>query len=387
MADPMLAQSFAEWDDRTQRALRKNLPVSSTFQQFGRRVISGEARGIGAAALRLGLSGLSPLYALIMRLRNAKFDRQIGVHRLDRPVISVGNMTAGGTGKTPVVRWLCEQMRQAGHRPAVLMRGYKARPGERGDEQMMLETLLDRPGAAQVIVHAQADRYAGGLAVLKAHPQVDLFVLDDGFQHRRLARDFDLVLLDASAPLGFGRVFPRGLLREPACGLARADAILVTRSDLVRDVAAVDQLLRRFNRTSPIFHCSHEHTGLRAEDGVLHEISELAGKRFFALAGIGNPRAFARQLQAMPGQCAGQRWFVDHWRYGQDDVEQVIQQAKQAAANVILTTDKDWAKLSPLLKGGSELPFWRAEVALKFSGEDESELFALLRRVLDSRSE
>src|SRR4051812_22379030 len=185
--------------------------------------MSGEARGVGAALLRAGLSVISPVYATVMRGRNAKFDLGLGVTRLPRPVISVGNITAGGTGKTPVVRWLCERLRDTGERPAVLMRGYKAAAGERGDEAAMLEGMLNRSGVQNVVVHAQADRVAGGLGVLRDHPDVSVFVLDDGFQHRRLARDFDLVLVDACEPLGYGRVFPRGLLREPACGLGRAD--------------------------------------------------------------------------------------------------------------------------------------------------------------------
>src|SRR2546421_4413716 len=150
---------------------------------------------MGAELMRLGMSAVSPIYSMMVRGRNARFDRGLGVRRLPRPVVSVGNITTGGTGKTPVVRWLCERLREAGERPAVLMRGYRAKAGEAGDEEAMLAGLLNRADVPPVFVHAEADRHAGGQAVFAAHPEVTAFVMDDGFQHRRLARDFDLVLL------------------------------------------------------------------------------------------------------------------------------------------------------------------------------------------------
>src|SRR3954470_9847499 len=134
--------------------LRRTL--SESWEQFGRRVISGDARGVRASAMRVGLGVASPLYAGLMWARNWKYDQGFGVSRLPRPVVSVGNVTTGGTGKTPVVRWLCERLRGAGRRPAVLMRGYKAESGERGDEQAMLEGLLNRVGVQPVPVHAEA---------------------------------------------------------------------------------------------------------------------------------------------------------------------------------------------------------------------------------------
>lgn len=325
---------------------------------------------------------MSPVYSAIMRARNFKYDRAMGVRRLAKPVISVGNITAGGTGKTPVVRWLCERLRGAGDRPAVLMRGYKAKIGERGDEQAMLEGLLNRDGLPPVVVDAQADRYAGGLAVLRDHPEVNVLVLDDGFQHRRLGRDFDLVLVDATEPLGFGRVIPRGLLREPAVGLKRADAILITRADQVSEVETVVKLIRRYNSAAPIFRCSHSQVGLRSAEGSLHSLDALAGKNFFAFAGIGNPEGLARQLQALPGKLAGSRWFGDHWQYAREDFRQLIDQARRCGANAIVTTEKDWVKIAVLMNEPLEIPIWRIELALKFEDDDERKLFELIHSAI-----
>src|SRR5258706_6405642 len=126
--------------------------------------MSGAERGVRAELMRLGMSAVSPIYSMVVQGRNAKFDRGLGVRRLPRPVVSVGNITTGGTGKTPVVRWLCERLRAAGERPAVLMRGYRAKLGELGDEEAMLAGVLHRPGLPPGILHAEADRPSGGLA-------------------------------------------------------------------------------------------------------------------------------------------------------------------------------------------------------------------------------
>jgi tetraacyldisaccharide 4'-kinase len=349
--------------------------------------MSGAERGAQAAMLRAGLSVVSPIYATVMRARNAKFDFGIGIKRLPRPVVSVGNITTGGTGKTPVVRWLCEQLREAGERPAVLMRGYKARQGERGDEQAMLEGLLNREGVAPVVVQADPNRHAGGLAVLRAHPDVSVMVMDDGFQHRRLARDFDLVLIDACQPFGFGRVIPRGLLREPLGGLRRADAILIMRADQASPEAieGIVARVRRHNPGAPVYRCSHAHVGLRSADGVLHPLDELAGRRFFAFAGIGNPEGFGAQLGRFPGELRGRRWFGDHWDYRARDVRGVQSEARACGAELLVTTEKDWVKVARVM-GADEtggVPVWRVELAVRFEGEDESRLLGQIR----SRSE
>jgi tetraacyldisaccharide 4'-kinase len=362
-------------------ASRLRYTLNESWEQFGRRVISGDARGVRAAAMRVGLGVASPLYAGLMRARNWKYDRGFGVRRLPRPVVSVGNVTTGGTGKTPVVRWLCERFRGAGRRPAVLMRGYKAAPGERGDEQAMLEELLNRPGVEPVSVQADANRFEGGQAVLKAHPEVDLFVLDDGFQHRRVGRDFDLVLMDASNPFGYGRVIPRGLLREPLGSLRRADAVLITRADQ-GDAEAIAQTVRQYDATVPVYRCTHAHAGLRSGvDGELRPLQTLIGRSFFAFAGIGNPEGLVHQLAALPGRLAGTRWFGDHWNYSEADVGRLLKEAEAADADLILTTEKDWTKVR-CFAAGAAIPIWRLELAVRFRDDDESKLFEQIQSEL-----
>jgi len=332
--------------------------------------------------LRGSYALVSPIYSAMMQGRNLKSNRGIGVRQLARPVISIGNITAGGTGKTPVVRWLCERLREAGDRPAVLLRGYKARTGERGDEQSMLEAMLNRAGTLPIRIQANADRFAGGVAVLKDDPSINAFILDDGFQHRRLRRNFDLVLIDATLPLGFGWTFPRGLLREPATGLRRADAILITRSDQVPDVQKVVDLVRRYNSAAPIFQCSHAHVGLRTAEGDAHSLAELSSKRLFAFAGIGNPQGFATQLKGVAGELVGSRWFADHWDYSGADLAQVIKEAGRCRAEVIVTTEKDWVKVARVLSHDAPLAIWRVELAVKFADDHEGKLLEMIRSVL-----
>jgi tetraacyldisaccharide 4'-kinase len=332
---------------------------------------------VGPALLRGGLSVLSPAYATLMRARNKRFDWGWGVRRLARPVVSVGNVTTGGTGKTPVVRWLCERFRDGGIRPAVLMRGYKAEPGERGDEQAMLEDLLNRDGLTPVIVRAEPTRYAGGQAVIREHPDVAVLVMDDGFQHRRLDRDFDLVLVDACEPFGYGRVIPRGMLREPLSGLRRASAVLVTRANQV-DATEVERIVARVRDIHPaasVYRCSHAHVGLRSPEGASHSLEELAGRRFYAFAGIGNPAGLEKQLRQLPGELVGREWFPDHWGYAPRDLARVRASAQAAGAGLIVTTEKDWVKVAELVGPAEGIPVWRLELAVQFEDGDEEKLF------------
>jgi tetraacyldisaccharide 4'-kinase len=264
------------------------------------------------------------------------------------------------------------------------MRGYKAAPEERGDEQAMLEGLLNRPGVEPVPVHADASRFEGGQAVLKAHPEVDVFVLDDGFQHRRIGREFDLVLVDASNPFGYGRVIPRGLLREPLSGLRRADAVLITRADQ-GDVQAITKTIRRYNAKVPVYRSTHAHAGLRDDDGDLRPLRELVGQSFFAFAGIGNPEGLVHQLAALRGRLAGTRWFGDHWNYSEADVGRLLKEAEAADADVVLTTEKDWTKVRRFAAGAA-IPIWRLELAVRFQDGDESKLFEQIQSKLASHA-
>lgn len=358
--------------------------------------MSGDARGAPAAALRVMMATAEIPYSLAARARNALFDRGVrSAVRLPRPVISVGNITAGGAGKTPAVRWLAERLRDARKTVAILSRGYKAgAPGELGDEQRMLASLLaDEPGKPPVIVRADPSRARAGQAVLREQPAVDVFLLDDGFQHRQLARDFDLVLVNAVEPFGFGRVMPRGLLREPLAGLRRADAFLLTRVDQVTParLREIREVLRRYRPDAPVYESVHAHTRFRpagADRGLL-PVEALRERRWFAFCGIAGPESFVKQLDQIGGTRVGQRAFADHHAYTDAELRGLRDEAAAAGADVLVTTEKDWVKLAALPgvgETGIGLPIWRVDVRIAFHGDDEAALFQRVSDVVATRS-
>lgn len=356
------------------------------LEQYARRVMSGDERGARAALLRATLAAAEPVYGWVAAGRNKLFDAGLKkAHRLPRPVISVGNITTGGTGKTPVVRWVAERLRDDGRRVAVVARGYGAEPGQLGDEQVMLRRLLNGNGAADpVIVVADPDRVAAAERVLSERPQVDAFVLDDGFQHRRLARDLDIVLVSATSPFGYGRLLPRGMLREPIGALRRAGAVVLTHADQVpaAELEGIEQRIGQFNPDVPVYRASHAHAALHTgAEGTTRPLEELRTRSWFAVCGIGDPATFVRQLQSVGGRCAGYRWFSDHHHYTKADLADVRREAGAAGADVVVTTEKDWAKMESLAPvPGADVPVWRVDVQIQFAKDGEARLWDQVRR-------
>ena len=273
--------------------------------------------------------------------------------RLEVPVISVGNLTMGGTGKTPCVLHLAGLLRATGRTPAVLTRGYgrhaaagdlavapgaPVSSGESGDEPQ----IFIRSGTAAVGIGA--DRARTAALLLKRFP-IDIFLLDDGFQHVRLARDLDIVLIDALDPFGGGEVFPLGRLREPASSLSRADAIVITRSEFSDLVPAIENAVRRSMpaaRQVPIFRA-----GIRAEGwvdaatGVLYAPNAAPFDAAGAFCGLGNPQSFRRTLERLGLKPAAWFEFDDHHRYRPAELRSMAHHAKAAGASALVTTEKD----------------------------------------------
>jgi tetraacyldisaccharide 4'-kinase len=264
--------------------------------------------------------------------------------RLPGVVLSVGNLTVGGTGKTPMVLWLAEQLLAEGKRVGILTRGYRAVPvieGEgdaaravkRSDEvQLLLSRLGDR-----VIFGVGANRYGAGRVL--ARRGVEWFLLDDGFQHLPLARDADIVMIDATDPFGGGQLLPAGRLREPCAALGRADVVVITRAE---QALAVETVVRRHS-SAPIFYAQ---AGL---DGVFEINGAAAGlpapgareKRLFAFCAIGNPHAFFADLHRWGFSIAGRASYRDHHPYSLHDVEAIERRAAKAGAEGLITTEKD----------------------------------------------
>lgn len=347
-----------------------------------RRIINPGERGILLAVCRALLRPPAAVYGLAARLRNRAYDRGWKtVHRAAAPVISVGNITAGGTGKTPFVAWLCERLISEGIRPAILSRGYGA-DEESGvdDENQMLHELA--PGAPIVV---DPDRVAGADRALNRH-RAEVLVMDDGFQHRRLHRDFDLVLIDALLPFGGGHMLPRGLLREPVDGLRRADAVVITRADQVGEEERenLHELLRRHAGQAPVACADHVPVGLApAGEGPAPDIQALREGRWGAFCGLGNPEGFRRTLRDLGTELEFFRVFPDHHAYRRDEVETLQRRGLERRCRGLLTTEKDAIKLRSLPTVPSALEILTLQVRMEV-GEGKDLLWRAIHRVLDS---
>ena len=303
---------------------------------------SGRRRGVGASLTRGLLSVAAVGYSTAVRLRNWRYDRGLAAsHAAPTPVVCIGNLTVGGTGKTPLTAWIARWFRRRDVRVSIVSRGYGATDGARNDEALELEQQLpDVPHLQNV------DRVAGvRTAVEEFESQVVL--LDDGFQHRRLRRDLDVVLLDALEPFGFGRVLPRGLLREPLVGLRRAGVVVLSRADLIDEVERrrIRDVVCRFNPAAPW--CEVRHAPRRLVDSAGGETSldALHGRRVLAFCGIGNPEGFRRTLAAQGCELVGFETFADHHPYARADVERLTARARETRADEIVCTLKDLVKI------------------------------------------
>jgi len=295
------------------------------------------------------------LYGAAIAARNRRFDRSIGVQRIDVPVVSVGNVVVGGTGKTPFVRWLARLLLKHDHRPVIAMRGYRAPRGGVSDEQAEHEELLPHTD-----VLAQPDRIAALRRYLPQHPDVDCVLLDDGFQHRRLHRDLDLVLIDAGHPALNDRLLPAGYLREPASALRRADAVIVTRAASV-DLKLGQRIESRHGRP-PLAWTRHIWTGLTIHDpkaGAQEAgIDWLEGKRVLTMLGVARPQAILGQVSDAGASVAVNVPVDDHARYTEGTLERVRRLAD--GLDAVVLTGKDWVKVRRLI----DLDAWPAPLVV-----------------------
>jgi tetraacyldisaccharide 4'-kinase len=285
---------------------------------------------------------LAFLYKQLINLRNGYYDRRKRASRAAPvPVISVGNLTVGGTGKTPIVIELARKLLRLGHHPAILTRGYGPAVGGMPDEVAELRTALP-----QVPVIVQPDRVAGAMQAC-AQYEIDCLLLDDGFQHRRLRRDLDIVLIDALDPLGNGWLLPAGRLREPPQSLRRAHWLIITRSNQVspQRLAEITAMLRRYASAVPITPAPVVAERLVGMNEAEVDLRLLGGRRILAVCGLGNPRSFLLALEGVVGGPVTALRFADHHAYRKRDVRRIVKMAGQIGAEWVVTTRKDWVKL------------------------------------------
>lgn len=333
-----------------------------------RELVSGRRHGLKAVALRTALRMAEVPYALAMRYRNRRYTQGGAViHQAGVPVISVGNLTLGGTGKTPLVEWIARKLRESQVRVAIVSRGYGAEADGYNDEALELELALPD------VPHVQNSDRVTAAQVAVEELLMQAVLLDDGFQHRRLARDLDIVLLDATEPFGFEHVFPRGTLREPLAGLARAQVVILSRADMVTTEARA-QIRNRVATYAPqAAWCEVEHrvTGLLNSSGQRVSASVLSGRRVAAFCGIGNPAGFRHTLGTLGCEIVAWREFPDHHNYTRDDVAELSRWGHQA--DMLVCTRKDLVKLRVPTLGGTAL--WAVNIEIGFlTGQENLEV-------------
>ncbi len=333
-------------------------------------VISGRRRGALAAVSRALLRAAEVPYTWAIQRRNRRFERgKSPVHRVAVPVVSVGNITAGGTGKTPLVAWLAQWFSQRNLRVALVSRGYGAQDAGANDEARELAQRL--PGTPHL---QDPDRVAAAQLAIERHG-CQVLVLDDAFQHRRIHRDLDIVLVDALQPFGYRHLLPRGLLREPLDQLARADLIALSRCDAV-SVARRRQLRDEITAYAPRaawVELIHQPSSLVNAQGATQSVAQLAGESVAAFAGIGNPHGFYHSLQQLGCDVVARREFPDHHHYSRDDM-MALQQwlAGYAQLSAVICTCKDLVKMDATHIG--RVPLWALSIDVQVAvGREELE--------------
>lgn len=325
--------------------------------------------GAGGSGSPLALRLAAALYAGAQRLRTQAFDRGLlPARRLSVPCVSVGNLTVGGTGKTPLVDWLLGELTLLGAHPGVVSRGYggSARGPERvtgGGDRAAARRFGDEPALLarrfpEAPVCVGRDRHAAGVLAVKLGATV--VVADDALQHRWLARDLDIVVIDATRGFGNGRLLPAGPLREPPGALARAGVVVLNRVGAAPALEALRRAVARLAPRASLVESDLEFAGWRAvPDGAPAELP--AGSRVYAFSGIANPASFRRTLESLGMRLAGWEVFRDHHAYGRADIRRLEGAASAAGAAAVVTTAKDAVRLPPW---AGAVPLYRAEVKL-----------------------
>jgi tetraacyldisaccharide 4'-kinase len=342
-----------------------------------RMIWDGESKVTAISLLAFLLLILSIPYRFAVIVRNFLYDQgMLRTKKLPCPVISIGNLTVGGTGKTPLAILLAGMLKENGFRPAVLSRGYGRREGkssgvvsdgsrllmdhrQAGDEPFLMSLLLP-----QIPVIVGADRFLTGKMAIE-QLGADILILDDGFQHRGLYRDIDIVLLPApiarpgesSRPLGNGRLLPGGSLREPPGSLRRADIIVITGSGNQAGSSLPDCWEPLLKGSTPRFQSFHRARAIIDTNGEARPLTFLQGKRIYAFSGIGNPRSFRRTIECLGANLSGFDAFPDHHHYDAAEIAGITAHARLSQSDIILTTEKDGVRLL-------EFPDFRANIFL-----------------------
>ena len=380
--------------------------ILERFERYAVDVILERREGGRANALKFVLGGFSRLYERAVQIRLGLYRRRIlRPQELGCPVVSVGNLTVGGTGKTPVAEMLARELQRRGRRVAILSRGYKSVPRpfmqrlrnklfrhldlfpprivsdgkevlldsrRAGDEPHMLAKNL--PG---VCVLVDKDRVKSGLHALR-HFESDILLLDDGLQYQRLRHGIDVVLIDRQSPFGNERLLPRGTLREPPANLSRASYIIVTKSGPEPDEALLARL-RTLNRTAAIIECSHAPRHWEdLKTGVKFPLGHLRGRHVGALSGIARPESFEEGVRQLGAVVEVSKAFADHHRFTKKEILRFLEWCDRRSLDALVTTEKDAVRFPDIDQPQVPMLFLRVEIEILRGGSHWEELLARL---------
>lgn len=380
--------------------------ILERFERYAVDVILERREGGRANALKFVLGGFSRLYERAVQIRLGLYRRRIlRPQELGCPVVSVGNLTVGGTGKTPVAEMLARELQRRGRRVAILSRGYKSVPRpfmqrlrnklfrhldlfpprivsdgkevlldsrRAGDEPHMLAKNL--PG---VCVLVDKDRVKSGLHALR-HFESDILLLDDGLQYQRLRHGIDVVLIDRQSPFGNERLLPRGTLREPPANLSRASYIIVTKSGPEPDEALLARL-RTLNRTAAIIECSHAPRHWEdLKTGMKFPLGHLRGRHVGALSGIARPESFEEGVRQLGAVVEVSKAFADHHRFTKKEILRFLEWCDRRSLDALVTTEKDAVRFPDIDQPQVPMLFLRVEIEILRGGSHWEELLARL---------
>jgi len=321
---------------------------------------------------------VSLFYRFAVAVRNTLYDKSIiKITKVPAAVISIGNITTGGTGKTPLVAWLRNYFAGRNIKVAVLTRGYKKK-NDIADEPAMLAKA-----SPDAIVLVNPDRVAAAKKTITEN-ESKLLVMDDGFQHRKLARDVNIVAVDATEPFGNEKLLPAGLLREPLNSLKRADAVIITRANQ-NSPEKIDEIKKIISKIKPdmVFAAAvHKPMCVKLIKDNQIPLNQLAGKKIYAFCGIGNPDAFFQTLTDMALNIVGTKVYNDHHVYTNDDIATIYEDASYKKAEFVLTTHKDWIKTALLCIDKFQIPFAAMLVELEFV-EGQEKIIALVNKAIE----
>ncbi|MGR3178243.1 MAG: tetraacyldisaccharide 4'-kinase [Candidatus Anammoxibacter sp.] len=330
------------------------MDILVSFKNRYLSVINGQWKGIIPNSIKLLLVFISYLYRGILALRELFYQKDfIKKTTLPVPIISIGNITLGGTGKTPLVEHIAVYIKKKGKKVAILSRGYGAKKKKQNkslevynDEYLMLrENLTDIPNVIN------SNRVLSGRKAIKEY-HADCLLLDDGFQHHRLNRTLDIVIINALNPFGYDCVFPGGFLRESLRNLKRADLFIIAHSNLCsnNELTNLKDRLNRYNNGIPIVETTHQPVNIEnINDGTILPVEWLKEKRIYAFCAIGNPESFSKCLANQGAKITKFKPFLDHYFYTKDELEEIIKDAEHAGVEAIVITQKDKVKILEVL--------------------------------------